>query len=279
MKRTAVFFAALAVAVTALCMTSCKKDGGTGEDSDKITYSDTTFDESLRDAILNWGGEEARDFTFTSYVTMIDNGNEEEAQGSAFTFSGRKKDGMYYGKYSGISSAFSFQIDYEYYFADGTVYQKYTDPDVEELNERSRYTYTEEQFLCDFDGLDVIIPDESLFDGAAAKLSSSGVTTVTLTVPADKIIDTIMPDLDDFALRNGVDADDIKFTDPVITYAIKDGVLTGSVVSLDATFDTDDGTRLYQIDREITINKVGAQVERITLPEDAELYTEVTFEE
>ena len=271
MKRIILF--ALVCALL-LPLAACKK-GGESEPSEP-TYTDIEFTDELKEMITSFDTDPC-EFAYVYYRTVIDDGDTENSSGSALSFEGRKKDGRYYGKYSGISSAISFQIDYEFYYADGVTYQIYTDPSVEELNEYYKFESTEKEFTDSFDGLAPVIAGS--FAGAAARVSSDGVTTVTVTVEDEDTLRAFDGDVVFVAQSNGISREDITVTAPVITYAIKDARLAGALLSFDMSMEVDGVQRVYQFDREFEVIARGDDVKDVTLPDNLEKFQDLESEE
>ena len=280
MKR---FICMICVAAMLCCpLSSCHPNKTQGKSETQTTTGAgqaTTVDQEILASITDWNQVQDYEISFSSITTMIENGDQQSAQGTAFRFDVRRKQNgpagpIYYGSYVGVNSAFSFEFTYDYYYSDGWVYQIYTEPTgIEELNEYVRYESTEAGFTALFDGIEPVIVTEAEFAQASAQRSNEGLVTISVPVSDPTTLDALAGDLSLIADSSGVALSDLTLTDPVISYAVQDGKLYGYIGSVDVTLVTDKGdVRVFSLEKSCTIGATGTAVQAITLPAGAQSY-------
>ncbi len=263
-----------AAALLCFAFSSCRSRENTDPTSMAVIV-----DKELLSAITAWNKVEDYEISFSSITTMVENGDEENAQGTAFRFDVKRRqngaDGpIYEGSYVGRNSAFAFDFTYDYYYSDGWVYRIYTEPDgIEELNEYGRYESTEEEFTALFDGIEPVIVTEEEFAQASAQRSSEGLVTVSVPITNSATLDALAGDLSMIADASGVELSDLVLSEPVVSYALQNGKLCGYIGTLDVSLVTDEGdSRVFSLEKSCTILATGEDVAQIALPEGAEKY-------
>lgn len=259
--------------VISLCLGVCgcgKKE----ETAPQISYEQVSV----------WQEHTAWDISFTSQVTMSEDGDTEDLQGYALTFDCKRipteKGNMYYAKYMGMNSALAFAMTYDYYWYDGWAYQLYIDSYTEELNEYCRYETPEEDFLISFDGVGIPVVTEEEFAAGEASVSEEGLHMISVPVSDVGTLNALTADIAYLAYNNGVEEEDVVVGNALVSYAVKDGKLYAYMGSYTAHLVTEDGIqRDFQMEKSVTVNAVNDGVETFTLPEDANTYEILEFEE
>lgn len=276
MKR---LFCLICALIFALTLVSCnKKDAETTvqNTTEAATEPVKYTHEELYDMVMAWRDNTAWDITFSSVATIVDDGDEENANGYFVGFDGAMiqgdKGNMYHGDTLAMNSYVAFELAYEMYYYDGWAYQIYKDPSgVEELNTYERYETDEQTFRADFDGIVPIFVTESEFKSGELS-ATDGATVISISLGEGRARDELLCDIETIAQNSGVSVDDINVVAAAISYAVKDGELTAFIGSFTLEFEVDGVIREYSLEKTAIINAVGDKVETFTLPKDADSY-------
>lgn len=260
-----------------LSLVSCAKDSDVTEsDTDgEITYEESNVTDEDIKAIRSFFSEREYDIVFETYVSVVTDGDEKNVSGSASSFKLRKKEkdgkSRYYGTYTSQNSYLPFAITYDYYWNDGVMYTVYNDPDTTDeldINEYNKEDMTEKNFIISFDSFEFPCPNDEEFSGASASLSSTGVKTVSLTADGTDTARAIIGGTDVYTDTAGATEESIVVSATALSFAVKDGALTGIIASYDIDYESAEGSDVHvEYDKSWTINAVGGDVEDFELPD------------
>lgn len=260
-----------------LSLVSCAKtpDASESDTGDDITYEESDVTEADISAIRSFFSESEYDITFETYISIVTDGDEENVSGNASQFRLKKKqrDGKdrYFGTYTSQNSYLPFALTYDYYWDDGVIYTVYNDPDTTEeldINEYNKEDMTEENFIISFDGFEFLCPSDEEFSGASAKLASSGVKTVSMTVDGTDTFRSVTGGSEVYVDIADAKEETIVLSAMALSFALKDGALIGIAASYDIDFETTEGSSVHvEYDKSWNINETGGDVKDFELPD------------
>lgn len=257
---------------TALLSSCGKKDDS---ETDEISYRDISLTDDMMAAVKVWENMSAYELSFTSYMSLIVDGDASNPTGKAMNFEVKMIPGengnLYFGKYTGTNSYLSFDLSFDYYYYDGWEYEIYRDATLEDGSgdQYAKYDTSEEGFLAAFDQFLPAVPTDEEFAQASVTEASTGVITVSVPILSEKTLRAVVGDLASFAEINGVDEEDLSLIEPVVSYALKDGKMLGYVASYSIQLTSPKkGAMSYEFEKSASVLATGEDVERFSLPEN-----------
>lgn len=260
-----------------LSLVSCAKktDASESDTGDDITYEDSDVTDEDISAIRSFFSESEYDITFETYISIVTDGDEENVSGSASQFKLKKKTGegrnRYFGTYTSQNSYLPFSITYDYYWDDGVIYTVYNDPDTTEeldINEYNKEDMTEENFISSFDSFEFSCPTDEEFSGASAKLASSGVKTVSISIDSGDTAYSVIGGPEVYIDTADAKEETVVFSTMALSFALKDGTLIGIAASYDVDFETTEGSSVHvEYDKSWNINATGEDVKDFAMPD------------